>query len=216
MAEANKLKGWIGEKAPALAALTENKYVGMIYDRFASLPAKQQRQLILSLFGGVAFIVITYLLWSYISYWSIISKNEEIFSMSNMLLQYQKQQRDRSPQIQSLNKNQQLNVPGQLKQFLMDVGRNAGISNRMIQVEDRAEAGVGEENKGKKEIKIKQATATLQRINLTQLTSFLKGVEFGKYNLSVSSVKINNDDKLRGYLGAEVTVMAYLFENDEG
>lgn len=86
----------------------------------------------------------------------------------------------------------------------------------MIQVEERAEAGVGGGDSKKKEVKIKESTVSLQRVNLTQVSNYLKAIEYGTYNLSVSSIKIINDEKLRGYLTVDITVMAYLFEGDEG
>ena len=210
-----KLKEWVNEKAPFLAVIYQNKYVGMLYDRFASLPPKQQRQVIGGIFGVTSFTVVGYLLWSYISLWSVSSQTSETYAMSNMLQQYQKSRRDRSQQLQLLSLNSQLGSPGVLKQYLIEAGRPAGISQRMVQVEERGEAGVGDDPKAKKEVKIKQATVSLQRINLTQLSGYLKGIEFGKFNVGVSSLKIINDDKLRGYLTAEISVMAYLFESDE-
>ncbi|MFM8315385.1 MAG: hypothetical protein ACKOA8_13950, partial [Deltaproteobacteria bacterium] len=142
---------------------------------------------------------------------------QELYSMNNLILQYQKSRRDRGEELQLLNRNAPLAAPGQLKQFLFQTSATAGISPRMIQVEERAEAGVGGgSDPKKKEVRIKESTVSLQRINLTQLITYLKNIEYGNFNLVVSSVKISNDDKLRGYLNADLSIMAYLFEGDEG
>lgn len=44
MEDSSKIKTWISEKAPSLAILYKNKYVGMVYDRFASLPQKNKNR----------------------------------------------------------------------------------------------------------------------------------------------------------------------------
>ena len=62
-------------------------------------------------------------------------------------------------------------------------------------------------------LKAKEAKVTLQKINLNQLRNFLENIEFGTYNLSVSSINIKNDDQLRGYMNVELGVVAYLFQN---
>ncbi|NBY19038.1 hypothetical protein EBQ74_02030, partial [bacterium] len=154
--------------------------------------------------------------FSYWSLWSLSSETQDAYSMSNMILQYQKYRRDRAEDLILLSKNSQLSAPGQLKQVLLQTAASAGISPRMIQVEERAEAGVGGTDSKKKEFKIKESTVSAQRITLSQLTSYLKAVEYGNFSLIVSSIKITNDDKLRGYLNVDMTIMAYVFEGDEG
>jgi hypothetical protein len=56
----------------------------------------------------------------------------------------------------------------------------------------------------------------MQRVNLSQLKNFLNNVEFGPYNLSVSSIKITNDSKIRGYMNVDLGVVAYLFQAETG
>lgn len=216
MEQSSKLKTWINEKAPSLAFIYQNKYSGMVYDRFASLPPKKQKQWVLSLLGTLVGVVVLYLVSAYFSLWSISSKTRDIYSMNDMILQYQKYRRDRSDELVLLAKNSQLASPGQLKQVLLQMAGAVGISPRMIQVEERGEAGVGGNNSNKKDVKIKESSISLQRVNLTQLTNYLKAIEYGNYNLIVSSFELSNDDKLRGYLNAQISVMAHLFENDEG
>ncbi|NBX68131.1 MAG: hypothetical protein EBR01_04110 [Proteobacteria bacterium] len=216
MEETNKLKSWINEKAPGLAVIYQNKYVGMIYDRLASLPPKKQKQVVFGILGGTVSIALLFLIFSYWSLWSLSSETQDAYSMSNMILQYQKYRRDRAEDLILLSKNSQLSAPGQLKQVLLQTAASAGISPRMIQVEERAEAGVGGTDSKKKEFKIKESTVSAQRITLSQLTSYLKAVEYGNFSLIVSSIKITNDDKLRGYLNVDMTIMAYVFEGDEG
>lgn len=62
-----KFKEWVNENAPMLAVVYNNKYVGMGYDRFASLPAKQQKQTLLGILGGFVFIVVMFLFVPYLS-----------------------------------------------------------------------------------------------------------------------------------------------------
>lgn len=216
MEETNKIKSWINEKAPGLAVIYQNKYVGMIYDRFASLPPKKQKKIVFWSLGTSIGLILLFLASSYWSLWTTSAATNDIYSMSNMILQYQKYRRDRSEDLAILSRNSQLSAPGQLRQVLLQTAAGAGISPRMIQVEERGEAGVGGSDSKKKEFKIKESTISIQRINLTQLTNYLKAVEFGNYNLIISAVKIVNDEKLRGYLNLEMTVLAYLFEGDEG
>ncbi len=210
-----KMKEWINENAPMLNILYQNKYVGMGYDRFASLPAKQQKQVILgSIFGALGLFVL-YLLVAYITLWSTSRATQQSYAMVNVLEQYQKTRRDRAPQIQQLERNSRLAGAGQFKQHLLDQGRNANVSPRMMDVEERS-AGVDSDPKGGgSDLKMRQAKVTLQKVNLNQLKSFLQNIEFGQYNLSVSSIKISNDSDLRGYMKVEMGVVAYLFKIDE-
>ena len=210
-----KAKEWINENAPMLAYLYQNKYVGMAYDRFASLPPKQQKQVVLGGFSAVVGIVVLFLFLSYISFWSAASTAKESYAMVTLLQQFQKNQRDKAGQIQHLERNAQLAQPGQFKEHLIVQGRAATISPRMIQVDEKSDGGEGEEGKGAREVKLKQATVTLERVNLMQLKNFLQNVEFGPYNLSVSSIKITNDDKIRGYMKVELGIVAYLFQTEE-
>jgi hypothetical protein len=217
MDKITQLKDWIKTHAPMLAVVYENKYVGMLYDRFGSLPQKQQRQVILGVFGGLVAIVFSIILTSYLGYWSSASKAEKAQSMVNMLLQYQKRRRTQEAQIKQLERNNQLASPEALKQLLLDEAKNANISPRMIKAEEKAGAGGPEDAKAPPEVKLKEATVKLERVNLSQLNSFLQNVELGQFNLSVSFLKISNDDQLRGYMNVEMGIVAYLFQSeDEG
>jgi hypothetical protein len=211
-----KVKEWVNENAPMLAVVYNNKYVGMGYDRFASLPPKQQKQVLLGTAGGMVGIVVIYLFFSYLSLWSTSGKASSAESMITVLQNYQKQRRDKGSQIQNLEQNGRLAGPGQLKQQLTDDGKNAGISPRLIQVEEKPDSDGGEDAKASHDVKMKRATVTLQRVNLSQLQTFLKNVEFGPFNLSVSSLKITNDSKIRGYMNVDMGVVAYLFQAEEG
>ena len=211
-----KIKEWINEKAPWLAILYENKYFSAGYEKLAGLPPEKQKKVVTWFVMASISITFLYLITSYVSLWSVSSGTDDIYSMNNMILQYQKYRRDKSEELQLLNRNSQLAPTGQLKQVLLKAAGAAGISPRMIQVAERAEAGVGGGDSKKKEVKIKESTVSLQRVNLTQVSNYLKAIEYGTYNLSVSSIKIINDEKLRGYLTVDITVMAYLFEGDEG
>src|SRR3989338_10523776 len=99
---------WIMERAPMLAKLYQNKYIAMLYDRFASLPPKQQRQVLLTTGLGVV-VAISATLGS--SYWSLWSTNTHIKNNTEMistLFRYQKQRRERGAQIQELERNKEL------------------------------------------------------------------------------------------------------------
>jgi hypothetical protein len=211
-----RIKEWINEHVPLLSRVYENKYVGMLYDRFASLPPKQQRQSLWAIFGGFSTLVLGYLLWSYIDLWSTTSKANESYSMANMLIQYQKQRRDKSQAIRSLSRNSQLSNPGQMKQVLIDLGRSATISPRMITAEEQGGGNESEDSKSGGDVQMKRATVTLSRVTLTQLKNYLQSVEHGQYDLSISSMRVTNDDKIRGYMKVELGVVGYLFDMDEG
>ncbi len=212
----NKIKDWIKQHAPFLAVLYENKYVGMLWDRFGSLPPKQQRQVILGAGAGLVFFVFLLILTTYLSYWTSASSASKADSMVNMLLQYQTARRSQEAQIQNLERNNQLAAPDALKNLIIDQAKNATISPRMIKAEERPESGNSEEeSKGGQDVKMKQATVKLERVNLTQLRTFLQNIEYGPYNLSISSLKISNDDQLRGYMNVELGVVCYLFQMEE-
>ena len=66
------------------------------------------------------------------------------------------------------------------------------------------------------DVRMRQATVVLNRINLTQLKSFLTAVELGSSTVSVASVKITNDDKMRGYMKAELGIVAYILSSGDG
>lgn len=210
-----KIKEWINENAPMLTGVYQNKYIGMVYDRFASLPPKSQKQVVLGSIGGIFAIVVGYLLFSYLSLWSYSGQAKESYAMANLLQQYQKNRRDKSAQLQHLERAGQLAAPGQFKEHLVSQGRGASISHRMMQVEEKPDANDDESKQGG-DVRIRQATVILEKVNLSQLKGFLNNVEFGPYHLGVSSIKILNDDKIRGYMRVELGVVAYLFQTEEG
>lgn len=207
----DRAKDWIRENIPMLTVVFENKYLGMLYDRFASLPGGKQKQVIVGTAGGVIGLVMLHLLFSYISLWSSYSQTSQSQTMVGVLRQYSKQQREQSGEIRMLEQNAALAAPGSFKNHLVTVGRNTGISPRMIQAEEAGEAQGGEEEKKGGDLQMKRATVKLQRVNLSQLKNYLQGIEFGNYSLAVSSIKIKNDEKIRGYMDVELGIVAYLF-----
>jgi hypothetical protein len=87
----------------------------------------------------------------------------------------------------------------------------------MMEVQEKADSAESEpDGKGApgSEVKVKQASIALKKVNLTQLKSFLNQVEFSQYNLSVASLKVTNDDKIRGYMNVDIGVVAYLFQGE--
>jgi len=216
MEQTGRIKTWIKEQVPMLTLLYENKYVGMAYDRFASLPPTQQRRLIFAVIGGVFAAISLYLLVAYYTLWSISSQNKDAVAMGAMLQQYQKIKRDKNQEIGKLEGNSILAGPGQFKQRLLDIGRQTGISPRMMDATEKGEASArSDEGKASTEVKIKQATVTLQKVTLPQIVTFLRNTESGQLNLNISSMKITGDEKMRGYMNVEFQVMAYLFPAEE-
>jgi hypothetical protein len=216
MDSVTKAKDWIKTHAPFLAVTYENKYVGMLYDRFGSLPPQQQRQVILGVFGALVTFIFAIILSSYLGYAASASKAERAQAMVNMLLQYQKKRRVQDSQIQVLERNKGLAMADALKTALIEEAKAANISPRMVKADEKAESASAEEDTKGSDIKVREATVKLERVNLVQLKAFLQNVEMGTYNLSVSYLKITNDDQLRGYMNAEVGVVAYLFESEAG
>jgi type II secretory pathway pseudopilin PulG len=210
-----KIKGWIEQNVPMLKVVYENKYVGMGYDRFASLPSQQQRNVLLGTFSGLIAIIFLFLLSFYLGYWRSASKAEKAQAMTNLLLQYQKSRRNQDAQIQLLERNNLLNAPDALKNYLLEQGKISNISPRMIKAEEKSEPTGSDEGKGQQDAKAKHATVKLEKINLNQLKAFLQSIENGSYNLIISSLKISNDDKIRGYMNVELGIVAYLFGTEE-
>ena len=210
-----KIKEWIGANVPMMARIYENKYLGMLYDRFASLPTKQQKQLLFgSLFGGTG-LVFLYFIVSYLSLWSDGKSIRDSSSMVNLLMQYQKNQQEKGSEIKNLDRNARLAEAGQLKDHLLTQGRASNISMRSMQIEEKPDHEESD-TKAVHDLKMKQATVVLERVNLNQLTGFLNSVEFGAYNLSISSLKLINDEKIRGYMRVELGIVAYIFNAPEG
>jgi hypothetical protein len=211
MSRADAIKSWVKENAPILTQVFDNKYVGMLYDRFASLSVKRQKQVILASIASVVLLIAFYLVSSYWSMWVRASRISDYQTMGQLLRDYQKQQREQSVEMQSLDKNSRLSAVGQFKEYLIASGRSAGISPRMIQIEERADSSEGETG----EVKLRRASVRVEKVNLRQLKMYLQIIETGDYNLSVASMKVSNDDKIRGYMNADLTVVAYLFQAGE-
>ncbi len=215
MMNVERTKDWIRENVPMLMVFFENKYLGMLYDRFASLPSAKQKQVIVGTVGGVMGLVMIHLIYSYLSLWSVQRQVNQSHAMVSMLNQYQREQREQSGDIRLIERNAALAAPGSLKNYLIKQARAATISPRLVQADETDEGGgAADAETGtapKSDIQMKRATVKLQRLNLTQLKAFLQSLEFGSYSLDVSSIKIQNDTKLRGYMDVELGIVAYLF-----
>ncbi len=210
----SKIKAWINENAPMLSVVYQNKYVGMAYDRFASFNPREQKTIILGSVGGIFLIIFSYLFFSYLSLWGGSEKSERAYQMINEVQNFQRQMREKNAQIQSIQSKSAVGAAGQLKQQLLDNAKSAGISPRFAEIEEKPDAAPGDEKSA--DIRMRQATVILNRINLNQLKAFLASVELGQGSLSVSSIKITNDDKLRGYMKAELGVVAYVISSSDG
>jgi len=211
---ATKAKAWINENAPMLAVVYQNKYVGMAYDRFASFSPKEQKTILVGTFGGIVTLLFLYLFLSYLSLWGGSDKASGAYQMTNEIQNFQRTMREKNAQIQSIQGRSNVAAPGKLKQLLLENAKAAGISPRFAEIEEKADAPAGDDKMA--DIRMRQATVVLNRINLTQLKSFLSAVELGSSSLSVASVKITNDDKLRGYMKVELGVVAYILSGDGG
>src|SRR5437899_1786864 len=75
----SKFKEWVNEHVPMLAVVYENKYVGMAYDRFASLPPKQQRQVMIGVGLGIVAIITGFILSSYLSLWTYSGRADKYY-----------------------------------------------------------------------------------------------------------------------------------------
>jgi hypothetical protein len=212
-----KAKEWVNQNVPMLNILFQNKYIGMIYDRFASLPAKQQRQIIMAVMGGMGGILALYLLLSYYSLWSESHSSYESQAMINLLMQHQKTRRDKSHILQQLERNSQLTNEGAFKAYILSQAKQSNISNRFIQIEEKPVGDTKAGEPGKPgDVQAKQVTVTVDKVNLQQLKTLISAVEFGQYSVSIPSLNITNDDKIRGYMKAKFTVVAYVFQAEEG
>lgn len=211
MSRTEQLRTWIKENVPLLEQVYQNKYVGMVYDRFASLSVKRQKQVILGVATGFLFLIGVYLLSSYWSIWTRSSKISQYQNMTQLLREYQKQQKEQSVEMQTLDKNSRLASPGRFKEYVVSQGRSAGISPRMIQVDERGDTPDGDSS----EMRVKQATVHLDKVNLKQLRTFLQLLDTGELSLSIANLKISNDDKVRGYMNSDLTLSAYLFRASE-
>lgn len=215
MSSIEKTKAWIKENAPMLAGIYENKYVGMLYDHFASLDSRKQKQLIIGIFSFGILMIVLFLLSSYLELWNTNSKSKQAREMISLLQRYQGEQRAQSSEIDSLERNARLAGPGEFKRYLNEQAKLAGISPRSTEVKEE-EGAVGTSNaKVSSDVRTNQATVVLMRINLAQLKNFLAALEGGMYTLSISSIRITNDDKVRGYMKAEIGIIAYSFVGEE-
>ncbi len=214
MALSQKVNDWLKENIPTLAKVFDNKYLNMAYDRYASLPPKQQKMLAGAAVGSVVFIILGYLFVSYLSLWSANSTVGRSAEMISMLREHQKVITRKGGEVEGLERGNQLGAPGALKGHLVGQARIANISPRMIVVEEK-EGPSEPDAKASADLRLKQATVKLNRVNLNQLKGFLEAVEFGAVPLSISSLRVRNDDQLRGYLNVELGIVAYLFQNSQ-
>lgn len=212
----SKAKEWIKTNFPMLSSLYENKYVGMLYDRFISLPSEQQRRVIIGGIGSVIVLVFSIVLSTYIGYSSSIGKADKSQNMINMLLQYQKTRRSQDQQIMVLDRNRSLTNPGALKNAIVEEAKAANISPRMIKVDQHTEPGKPHDDSKGSDLKVQEATVRIERVNLSQVKGFLQNIEKGTYNLNLTYLKIVNDEQLRGYMNVDANVSAYLFDKAEG
>lgn len=215
MGTKDKIKVWIREQVPMLTLIFENKYVGMAQDRFASLPPLLQKRiligLILSSFGFAGI----YLTVSYIQLWQLSSRAQEASALSTVLIRYQKTLQDKASELREIEGGDNLSAPGKLKQKLLDLGRFAGISPKLIQT---AEEGVqtvpATAGKTGGERKYKKATVTLEKVTLPQIIKYINSVESSPDTLSIASLRLSSDEKLRGYMGVNLEVHAQIFNQE--
>lgn len=204
MGKMDKIKVWLKEQVPMLTVLYENKYIGMAYDRFASLPAPTQRKLLGGTIGVAFGAASLFLFFNYIQLWKISSQNKEASALSAVIQQYQKTIRDKAQQLQDVELGSNFQGPGQLKQKLSDLGRFSGISPKLIKVEEKAQ---GTNN-------FKMVNVTMEKVNLSQIVNYIKSIESDKGTLTISSLRIRSDEKLRGYMVVDLEVKAQLIQRE--
>jgi len=182
----------------------------MAYDHFASLPPSQQKTVMISGGGVFSLMVLGFLLSCVFNLLSYNHQSKMADEMVTMLQDYQRARQSRASDVAFLERNRRIAAPGALKQHLLRQGNSAKISPRLMEIKEiESQAPVGEEGVG--DIQLRQASVRLQRVNLSQLQGFLQKIEFGAYNLSINSLRIQNDDKLRGYMNVDIAIIAYLF-----
>jgi hypothetical protein len=211
-----KFKDWVRENAPTFIILFENKYIDMTYDKFGSLPPKTQKQIILGAFSGFAFLITVYILSSYLTLWSFSRETNNAYEMISLIKQYQRFRNEKREDIQRIELNSNLAAPGLFKEHLIEKGKMASISPKLMEVQEKTDGSSPDGNQKEDDgFKLKVASVKLQKVNLIQLKNFLSGIEFGDHNLKISSLKILNDDKLRGYMNVEMEILAYLLQMGE-
>lgn len=215
MSTKDKIKSWLQEQAPMLTVLYENKYIGMAQDRFASLPPQTQKKALLGLVLSVFGLVGLFLVFNYVQLWKLNSRNKEALALGVVIQQYQKTSRDKADELSEIERSAGLSAPGQLKQKLLDVGRLAGISPKLIQAEERGEGSFpATPGKPNTEQKFKKATVSLEKMTLPQILNYIKNVESGPESITISSLKIRSDEKLRGYMGVDIEVQMQIVNRE--
>ncbi len=235
-----QIKEWIQSNIPMLAKLYDNKYASMLLDRFQSLPANVQRNAYLGGIGFFGLLILGYLGTLLFSLWQMSSELGSLKNKIQLCLRYQKTYESKAANLAAVSPNAYLDSFNAVKDALLMESRVAGISPRMIQVTpvDRTpalpfsqgpseppseaarahgKATQGEPASGpsipKKSIAPSQVLVKLERVNLNQFKGFLQNVEFGKYRFTISSLHIANDDRIRGYMGADI-VLDYFSRTD--
>lgn len=211
MTSLGKAKEWINQHFPSLKVFYENKYVGMAYDQFASLPAQKQKQVILSIFGVIFLVVMLLLLSFFLDFYkqSNLVSNSEV--MMGMLQDFEKSKRDQDSKLFLLERNSQLQDSNAIKRFIGDQARVLNISPRLVKVEEMPPAGDSKDGPS-----TKQALVKLERVNLSQLMALLQAVEYGSFAVKVGSLRVKNDEKIRGYLHAEFLMEVHFLQAGGG
>lgn len=203
MATMDRVRGWVKENAPMLTVLYENKYLGMFYDRFASLPPKQQKQVLLGSLAAVAGVFFLYFFVSYLSLWSSGARTQQAYSMVDELGRFQRTMREKTMRLVRFEQEAGLGTGG-LKELVNELARSASISPRLVETTEKPPVqGDGPSTKS--------ASVRMQRVTLSQWVSFLKAVEGGNRPISISRLRAVNDDKLRGYMTVELDLSMPVF-----
>lgn len=214
MSTKDKIKIWIREQVPMLTLVYENKYVAMASDRFASLPQKTQKHILMGIVLGSFGFVSIFLLVNYIQLYKMNSRAKEASALSTVLVRYQKTLQDKAADLRDIESGGNLNEPGKLKQKLSDLGRFSGISAKLIQADEQGIQTSPPLGKTGSERRFKKAQVTLEKVTLPQIIKYINSVESSRDALSIASLKINSDEKLRGYMGVVLEVHAQVFNRE--
>lgn len=214
MSTKDKIKLWIREQVPMLTLVYENKYIAMASDRFASLPPKTQKHILMGMVVGCFGFAVIFLIANYIQLFRINSRAKEASALSTVLIRYQKTLQDKAADLRDIESGSNLNEPGKLKQKLSDLGRFSGISAKLIQANEQGVQTSPSSGKAGSERRFKKAQITLEKVTLPQIIKYINNVESSRDALSIASLKINSDEKLRGYMGVVLEVHAQLFNRE--
>ena len=195
---------WINENVPMLKRLIRNKYVDMMYDRFASLDAQRQRQIIIGTIAALILLLVFIVFMGYSSYWAVLRQTQRTRSLAYACLQFQRELQESAVlQEKGAVREQDVAEHQDLRQVVMDAARMAHFPPQSVIVEPLpADAPPGPGLTSGSSTPSSQIR--IERMNLLQLKMFLQRLELGPQRFAVERIQIANDDKVRGFMRVDI------------